>query len=139
MDWPTCRNFLGDQDFQEIDIRSLMKSEKDMNACENFVSSMPTEKLVVVGSLPIGMPLYGSDADNFVQHNTTSFAIGAVFVVFCKTKLCDSRPVECANGEPFQCKQLGNPDVIPVTHIKVGFEMRLAVKHEPQEHISKFQ
>ena len=58
-----------------------MESEKDMNAGEGLVYLMPTEKLVVVGSLPIGMPLYGSDADNFVHHNTTSFAIGAIFCI----------------------------------------------------------
>ena len=57
-----------------------MESETDMNACESLVDLMPTEKLVVVGSLPISMPLYGSDADNFVQHNTTNFGIRGAFV-----------------------------------------------------------
>ena len=82
MGWPTCKNAIGSQDFLEIDIWSLMESEKDMNAGEGLVNLMPTEKLVVVGSLPIGMPLYGSDADNFVHHNTTSFGIRGAFVIF---------------------------------------------------------
>ena len=47
-----------------------MESEKYMNAGEGLVNLMPTKELVVVRSLPISMPLYGSDADNFVHHNT---------------------------------------------------------------------
>ena len=86
-----------------------------MNASEGLVNLMPTEKLVVVGSLPIGMPLYGSDADNFVQHNTTSFAIGAGFVVFCKTKLCDSRSLKSANGKPLEGEIPRNANMIPIT------------------------
>ena len=78
-----------------------------MNAGEGLVNFMPTEELVIVGRLPISMPLNGSDADNFVYHNTTRFCIRVTFVerfVFCRTKLCDSRPLESANGQPLEGK-----------------------------------
>ena len=80
MGWPTCINAIGSQDFPEIAKRSLMESEKDLNAGEGLVNLMPTEKLVVVGRLPIGVPLYNNDADNFVHHNTTSVGIRGALV-----------------------------------------------------------
>ena len=115
-----------------------MESEKYMNAGEGLVNLMPTEKLVVVGRLPISMPLYGSDADNFVHHNTTSFAIGAMFFVFCRTKLCNSRFLESANGKPLEGEILQNANSIPITHCNGVFQVSLAVKHAPQKDISKF-
>ena len=56
-----------------------MESETHMNAGEGLVNLMSTKELVVVCSLPISMPLYGSDADDFVYHNTTSFGIRSTF------------------------------------------------------------
>ena len=50
-----------------------------MNAVEGLVNFMPTEELIVVGRLPISMPLYGSDADDFVHHNTAGFGIQGTF------------------------------------------------------------
>ena len=49
-----------------------MESEENMNAVEGLVNFVPTKELVVVGRLPISMPLYGSDADDFVYCNTTT-------------------------------------------------------------------
>ena len=118
-----------------------MKSEENMNAGEGLCDFMPTEDLIIVGRLPISMPLDGSDADNFVYHNTTRLGLRGTLVkglVCCTAKLCDSRPVESANGEPLEGKQLGNPNIIPVTHFKVGYEMLLTVRHAPQEYISEF-
>ena len=56
-----------------------MESEEDMNAVEGLVNFVPTKELVVVGRLPISMPLYGSDADDFVYHNTAGFGIQGTF------------------------------------------------------------
>ena len=112
-----------------------------MDAGEGLVNFMPTEEQIIVDRLPISMPLDGNDADNFVYHNTTRLGLRGTLVkglVFCITKLCDSRPVETANGEPLEGKQLGNPNIIPVTHFNVGYEMPLTVRHAPQEYISEF-
>ena len=84
-----------------------MESKENVNAGEGLGDFMPTEEMIIIGRLPISMPLNGNDADNFVYHNTTRFCIRGTFVelfVFCKAKLCDSRPLESANGEPFEDK-----------------------------------
>ena len=96
-----------------------MESEENMNAVEGLVNFMPTEELIVVGRLPISMPLYGSDADDFVYHNTTGFdtrgTFEDLFVVFCRTKLCDSRSLESANGKPLEGIIPRNANMIPIT------------------------
>ena len=117
-----------------------MESEKDMNAGEGLVNLMPTKELVVVGSLPISMPLYGSDADNFVHHNTTSFGIRGAFVeffIFCITKLCNSRFIESTNGKPLEGKICRDANSIPIAHSNGIFEVNLAVGHAPQKDISE--
>ena len=88
-----------------------------MDAGGGLVNFMPTEELIIVGRLPISMPLNGSDADNFVYHNTTRLGLRVTFeelVVFCRTKLCDSRPLESANGQPLDDKHHRNSDMIPI-------------------------
>ena len=52
-----------------------MESEENMNAGEGLGDLMQTEELRIIGRLPMSMPLNGSDADNFVYHNTTGFGI----------------------------------------------------------------
>ena len=94
-----------------------MESEENVNAGEGLGDCMPTEELIIICRLPISMPLNGSDADNFVYHNTTRFGIRVTFVerfVFCRTKLCDSRPLESANGQPLEDKHHRNSDMIPI-------------------------
>ena len=113
-----------------------MKSEKDMNACEGVVNLMPIEKLVIVGRLPIGMPLYSNNADNVVHHDTTSFVIGARSFVFCRTKLCDPRFLEGAYGKPLEGEVLWNADGISITHCNRVYHR--AVRHALQKDFSKF-
>ena len=95
-----------------------MESEENMDAGEGLVNFMPTEDLIIVGRLSISMPLNGSDADNLVYQNTTRLGLRVSFeelVVFCKTKLCDSRPLESVNGQPLEDKHHRNSDMIPIT------------------------
>ena len=118
-----------------------MKSEENMDAGEGLCDFMPTEDLVIVGRLPISVPLNGNDADTFVYYNTSRLGLRVTLVkglVLCTTKLCDSMPFEGANGEPLEGIQLGNTNIIPVTHFKVVDEIFLTVKRTPQEYISKF-
>ena len=56
-----------------------MEFEENTNVVEGLVNFVPTKELVVIGRLPISMPLYGSDADDFVYHNTTSFDTRGTF------------------------------------------------------------
>ena len=86
-----------------------------MNSGEGLGHFMPTEELIVVGRLPIGMPLYTNNADNLVHHDTTSFVIGARSIVFCRTKLCDPRFLEGAYGKPLESEVPWNADGIPIT------------------------
>ena len=118
-----------------------MESEENMNAVEGLVNFVPTKELVVVGSLPISMPLYGSDADNFVHHNTTSFGIRGTFeecFVFCRTKLCDSRSIEGTNGKPLEGEIPRNANGIPITRCNKVSQVSLAVRHALQKDVSKF-
>ena len=118
-----------------------MKSKENMDAGEGLCDFMPTEDLVIVGRLPISVPLDGNDADNFVYYNTSRLGLRGALVkglVLCKTKLCNSKPFKGANGEPLEGIWLGNTNIIPVTHFKVVDEILRAVRHTPQEHISKF-
>ena len=92
-----------------------MKSETNMNAAEGLVNLTPTEQLEIVGRLTIGMPLYSSNADNLVHHDTTNFLISARSLVFCRTKLCDPRFLEGAYGKPLESEVPWNADGIPIT------------------------
>ena len=117
-----------------------MKFEENMNAGEGLCDFMPTEDLVIVGRLPISVPLDGSDADNFVYYNTSRLGLRGALAkgrVRCRTKLCNSRPFKGANGEPLEGIWLGNTNIIPVTHFKVVDEILRIVMHTQQEYISK--
>ena len=95
-----------------------MESEENMNSGEGLGHFMPTEELIVVGRLPLSIPLYGSDADDIVYRNTTRFCSRGTFeelVVFCRTKFCDSRSVESANGQTLEDVILRNANTIPIT------------------------
>ena len=89
-----------------------------MDAGEGLSDFMPTEDLKIVGRPPVSMPVNGNDADNFVYHNTTSFDTRGTFeyfFVFCRTKLCDSRSLESANGKPLEGEIPRNANMIPIT------------------------